>query len=85
MSMGMFTPATFTIPENPILIGTGNALVKDLVKGCMEGIPCTGQINGMGEFEIPVVGVTVPGSSWMYLLAAGAVLGLYLTKRKSRR
>ena len=80
----------FVLPQNPVLSPnipeTGNAVMSLLSMGCAPGSSrCTGRINGMGEFEIPFVGATVPGQSWMYLLGIGLVAGLFFMNKGRRR
>ena len=82
--------AGFVLPHNPVsspnIPQTGNPVAAELSMGCMSGAKstCSGRINGMGEFELPLVGVTVPGSQWMYLLALGAAVGVYMMSRKGK-
>ncbi len=82
--------AGFVLPHNPVLAPnipqTGNPVMAELSMGCMSGAKsrCTGRINGMGEFELPLVGATVPGQSWMYLLAIGLAGGIYMMSRKGK-
>ena len=83
--------AGFVLPHNPVLspavVNTGNPILAELSMGCMSGAKsrCSGSINGMGEFELPLVGATVPGQQWMYLLAIGLAAGVYLMSQKGRR
>ena len=77
----------FVLPHNPVIAPnipqTGNPIASELSMGCMAGTKsrCSGQINGMGEFELPLIGATVPGQSWMYLIGVGLIGGLYLMSR----
>lgn len=88
MQLGDLVSARFTVPENPITMGaerkpvqTGNPLMYELSKGCMAGMPCRAGIQGLGEFELPYIGATVPGQQWMYLLGLGAVVGIWFMSR----
>lgn len=90
-SLGDLVPARFTLPENPIVMGmeskpvqTGNPLLYELSKGCVEGLPCRARLQGLGEFEIPGIGVTIPGSQWMYLIGIGAVAALYFMSGRKK-
>lgn len=78
----LINTAGFVLPHNPVaspnIPQTGNPVQAELSMGCLQGYPCRGRINGMGEFEVPFIGVTVPGSSWMYLLGIGAAAGIFL-------
>ncbi|KKK83328.1 hypothetical protein LCGC14_2794490 [marine sediment metagenome] len=87
VSVGEFVhTAGFVLPQNsvrqPNIPETGNAIMSALSMGCAPGASrCSGRINGMGEFEIPFVGATVPGQSWMYLLGVGLIAGLFLMNK----
>jgi hypothetical protein len=88
MQLGDLVRGRFTVPENPIVLGmeskpvqTGNPLMYELTKGCMAGSPCRAGIQGLGEFEVPLIGVKAPGQQWMYLLALGAVAGIWFMSR----
>lgn len=85
---GDLVPARFTEPENPIVMGaskpaqTGNPVLSYLSRGCSGTGPCRGGITGLGEFEVPLIGVTAPGAQWMYLIGIGAVAALWLMRKK---
>lgn len=64
MYMGVFQPARFSVPQNPIM--------DALVKGCDPRVPCTVGVNGMGDFTVG--GVNVPGQWWAWAGAGVAVL-----------
>lgn len=55
----------------------GNALVKSL-SGCgSQRRPC----NGLGDVTIPLVGATLPGSTWMYAAGIGLVAGIWFMSK----
>lgn len=84
VSLNAFAPAAFVVPQNPILDAnipqTGNPVVAEVSMGCLEGTPCHGQVNGLGEFE--VLGFNAPGKQWMYLVGIGLIAGAYFMSDK---
>lgn len=88
MQIGFLQPANFVVPHNPIVGNppgaplAGNSLLGSLTRGCRK-LPCRANLNGLGEFEI--LGATVPGSQWMYLLGVGLLAGIYFMSGRRRR